>query len=397
MDNLDRGYVAVDLDAVRHNMENMKSNIAEGTKILAVIKTDGYGHGAVPIAHELEELDYVWGYATATAEEAVELKKSGCKKNILILGYTFPYAYDTMICNDIRPTVFREDMLEELEKAAKGLGVRAKIHIKVDTGMSRIGIRPDDTGLAFVKRALECKNLEVEGIFTHLSKADEADKTSARAQAESFESFCEKIETSLGYRVPIKHCSNSAGIIELKGMEMDMVRAGISIYGLWPSDEVKRDIIEIYPALSWISHIIYIKEIEAGEQVSYGGTYEAKSRRKIATVPVGYGDGYPRSLSNKGEVIIKGKRVPIVGRICMDQFMVDVTELEDVSMGDTVTLVGFNGDEHISMEELGELSGRFNYEFASDIGRRMPKVYTKNGKVSEIVSYYPLIVPPHGA
>ena len=392
MKGLERGYVTIDLDNIVFNMDSMKANIAPETKMVGVIKTDGYGHGAIKIAHELEKLEYVWGYATATPEEAMAIREADCVKPILILGYTFPYSYKTMIQNNIRPAVFREDMLDELNQEAMKLNLIANIHIKLDTGMSRIGIRPDDSGVEFVKKALGYSNIKVEGIFTHMARADEYDKKYADAQIKLYKDFVERVEEELNVEIPIKHCSNSAGIVEIAKANLDMVRAGITLYGLYPSDEVSKTAVELKPALSWVSHVVYIKDIEPGTQVSYGGTYVAETRRKIATIPVGYGDGYPRGLSNKGEVLIRGKRAPIIGRVCMDQFMVDVTDIDDVSISDKVTLIGFDGAEHISMEELGDISGRFNYELACDIGKRMPRVYRKNGEVVEIASTYPLML-----
>lgn len=374
----DRGYVAIDLDAIAFNMDQMKHKIKPGTKMIGVIKTDGYGHGAVPIAQVLEKREEVWGYATATPEEAYQLIESGISKHILILGYTFPYCYERLVQDQIRPAVFREDMLSMLGDAALKQNKTLPIHIKVDTGMSRIGIRPDDTGLAFVKKALETAGIVVEGIFTHFARADEMDKTSARKQLKLFRNFCQRIETELGVRIPIQHCSNSAGIVELPDANMDLVRAGITLYGLWPSDQIDQTEIALRPALSWHSHIAYIKEIQTGDCISYGGTFQASEAMKIATIPIGYGDGYPRSLSNKGYVLIAGHRAPIVGRVCMDQFMVDVSSLPEVQQGELVTLIGSNGEEEITMEALGKLSGRFNYELACDIGRRMPRVYYQN-------------------
>ncbi|MDO4512516.1 MAG: alanine racemase [Lachnospiraceae bacterium] len=376
-----RGYVAIDLDAICFNMDQMKQKIAPNTKVLGVIKTDGYGHGAVPIAQVLENREEIWGYATATPEEAYRLIDSGVAKNILILGYTFPYCYDRLVQEQIRPAVFREDMLSALSSAATSQKMSLPIHIKVDTGMSRIGIRPDNTGLAFVKKALETPGIIVEGIFTHFARADESDKTSAQKQLHLFQSFCQRIETELDTRIPLQHCSNSAGILEMKDANMDLVRAGITLYGLWPSDEIDKTRISLKPALSWYSHIAYLKEIQSGDCISYGGTYQASKPMKIATIPIGYGDGYPRSLSNQGYVLIGGKKAPIVGRVCMDQFMVDVTNISAVQEGDMVTLLGTDCREEITMETLGKLSGRFNYELACDIGRRMPRVYYKDKQI----------------
>ncbi len=364
----------ISLDAILANMESMKRNLKEGVQITAVLKTNAYGHGAVEIAKVLEPLDYVWGYAVAAFEEAVELREAGLRKPILLLGYVFPYCYQELAKMNIRPAVFREDMLEQLSAAAKAAGKKIKIHIAVDTGMSRIGIFPDETGLDFVKKALETEGLQVEGMFTHFARADEADRSFTEEQLEKFVWLTEAVKERLGYEIPIRHCSNSAGIIEYPHANMSMVRAGITLYGLWPSDEVRKDIVPLEPVMSLRSHIIYIKEISAGTPVSYGGTWAPDHTVRLATVPVGYGDGWPRSLSNKGYVLIRGQKAPIRGRVCMDQFMVEVTDIPDAAEGDEVTLIGRDGDAYISMEEVGDLSGRFNYELACDINPRVPRV-----------------------
>lgn len=381
MEQYTRVCAHVDLDAILSNLEQMKNNIAGDTQILAVIKADGYGHGAVQIAKELEGISYVFGYAAATPEEALILRRCGMKKPILILGYTFPYCYEDLIREDIRPTVFRADQAKALSEAAVRMGKDARIHIKVDTAMSRIGIRPDESGLSFIKEVMALPGIMVEGIFTHFAKADEADKAPVSGQLALYKEFLEEVSKKCPKNIPIKHCSNSAGIIEIPEANMDIVRPGIILYGLWPSKEVRKDIVLLKPALSLKSHIVYIKEIEEGTQVSYGGTYTARSKRKIATIPVGYADGYPRSLSGKGHVLIHGKKAPILGRVCMDQFMVDITDIDHVKMGDEVTLIGKDGEEELTMEYLGDLSGRFNYELACDITRRVPRVYYKGGKV----------------
>lgn len=387
-ENYQRVYAAIDLDAVCYNMEQMHGNLSAHTKMIGVIKTDGYGHGAVQIGHELEQMDYVFGYAVATAEEALILRQAGLDKPILILGYTFPYCYEDLIRQDIRPAVFREDTIDELSACARRLGKSVKVHVKVDTGMTRVGIRPDESGLAFVDKVLHAEGVELEGMFTHFARADERDKASAMEQLAQIRAFMELVETKLGYCIPVKHCANSAGLIEIREADMDVVRAGITLYGLWPSSEVSRDIVHLQPVLSLKSHIIYIKEVEAGVPVSYGGTYVTPERMRIATIPVGYGDGYPRGLSGKGYVLIRGKRAPIIGRVCMDQFMVSVEEIPEAAEGDEVTLIGTDGGEQITMEELGELSGRFNYELACDLGKRIPRVYLKNGRITATKDYY---------
>lgn len=387
-ENYQRVYAAIDLDAVCYNMEQMHGNLSAHTKMIGVIKTDGYGHGAVQIGRELEQMDYVFGYAVATAEEALILRHAGLEKPILILGYTFPYCYEDLIRQDIRPAVFREDTVDELAACARRLGKSAKVHVKVDTGMTRVGIRPDESGLAFVDKVLHTEGIELEGMFTHFARADERDKTAAMEQLTQIRDFINLAEKESGYRIPVKHCANSAGLIEIREADMDVVRAGITLYGLWPSPEVSRDIVNLHPVLSLKSHIVYIKEVEAGVPVSYGGTYVTPKRMRIATIPVGYGDGYPRGLSGKGYVLIRGRRAPILGRVCMDQFMVSVEEIPEAAEGDEVTLIGTDGKEQITMEELGELSGRFNYELACDLGKRIPRVYLKNGRITATKDYY---------
>ena len=388
LESYQRVWAEVDLDAIWENMVHMKENIAENTKILAVIKTDGYGHGGVPIAKMLEQLDFMFGYAAATYEEAHVLREAGVKKPILILGYTFPYCYEELIREEIRPAVYRRDTVEELAAAAAKVGKKAKVHIKVDTGMGRIGITPDEEGLEFVRFLIEHPELEVEGIFTHFAKSDETDKTSANHQLELFQDFIKKIQTELGITIPVKHCSNSAAILEMPQANMDMVRAGITTYGLYPSEEVSKDIVPLRAAMSLYSHIVYCKTIHAGQSVSYGGLFTAQKDTRVATIPVGYGDGYPRSLSGKGYVLIRGKKAPILGRVCMDQFMVDISEIPGVMEGDKVTLLGVDGTERITAEELGELSGRFNYEFVCDLGKRIPRVYIQHGEITEVRDYF---------
>lgn len=376
-----RGYAEVSLDAILQNLCNMKAVIDENTQMIGVIKTDAYGHGSVPIAQASEQLDFMWGFAVATPEEAMLLRREGIRKPILILGYSFPYCYETLALEDIRPCVFRTDSLPLLQEAAKKTGRVIKVHIKVDTGMGRIGIAPDEKGLAFVEQVLSCDKIEIEGMFTHFARADEFDKTSAREQLARFRQFGEAVEKRFGIHIPLKHCSNSAGILELPEANLDLVRAGVTMYGLYPSDEVSRESITLTPALSLYSHIVFIKTVPAGQPISYGGTYVTEKTMRVATIPMGYGDGYPRSLSNKGCVLICGKRAPILGRVCMDQFMVDVTEIPEAREGDRVVLLGFDGEEHLSAEELGDASGRFNYELVCDFGKRIPRIYTRQGDI----------------
>lgn len=380
MNRYSRVYAEIDLDAVLSNMEAMRGNISEHTQIMAVIKADGYGHGAVEIAEAIDALEYLYGYAVATVEEGLILRNHGITKPILILGYAFPDQYEAMIRAEIRPTVFTEAMAEELSAAAKKTGMDCKIHFAVDTGMGRIGYQVTEEAADEMARLAKLPHIMVEGIFTHFARADETDKTPTFRQIEMFERMVAMLKER-GISIPIHHCSNSAGIVEVPEANMDLVRAGITLYGLWPSEEVDRTKINIKPALSLITHVAYVKELEEGRAISYGGTYVTAEKRKIATIPVGYADGYARSLSNKGDVLIHGKRAPIRGRICMDQFMVDVTDIPDVKNGDEVILIGSDGSETITIEELGRISGRFNYEFVCDLGKRIPRVFVHKGKV----------------
>ena len=375
----ERGVAYVDLDAIISNMDSMHSMLKKDTRMYAVIKTNGYGHGSLPVAKALESVSYVKGYAVATAEEALELRADGIRKDILILSYTFPYSYEKLIAEDVRITVFRKDTLVRLSAAAASVGKNAIVHVAVDTGMGRIGVSPDKNGLDFVKEALDAPNIIVEGIFTHLARADEADKTSALDQLSKFKGFLDDISKQVGAVIPISHISNSAAILELPETYLDAVRAGITMYGLAPSDEVDMSRITLKPAMSLFSHITFVKKVYPGQSISYGGIFTADREMTVATVPLGYGDGYPRTLTGKGEVLVRGKRCPILGRICMDQFMIDVSCFEDIKEGETVTLLGYDGDEHISAEELGEKSGRFNYELVCLIGTRIPRVYTLHG------------------
>ncbi len=380
----ERAWAEVDLDAFTRNLYAIRKTVGSNAGIIGVIKTDGYGHGAVPLAREMEAMDFVTGYAVATAQEGFSLRKAGIRKEIFVLGYTFPSAYPEMIRQRIGAAAFTEQMLSDMAGAAGAVGEKMQIHIAVDTGMSRIGIRPDDSGMEFVRRAKACSQLEIRGIFTHFAESDETDKARANAQFSRFTSFAERIRNEVGLAQVRFHCANSAAILDLPETRLDAVRAGIILYGLWPSDEVDHVHTELEPILSLYSHVIYVKELEAGREISYGGTFRTSAPMRVATIPVGYGDGYPRQLSNKGAVLIRGKRAPILGRICMDQFMADVTEIPGVETGTLVTLIGRDGGEKITMEELGALSGRFNYELACCLGRRVPRIYKKEGKIVQI-------------
>lgn len=367
----------IDLDAVLYNMESMHKKLKPGTKIAAVVKADGYGHGAVEISRVLENLPYLWGYAVATSNEAMQLVEAGRKKPIIILGLSFPEQFEEIVENDLRPAVCTYETAQALSDIAAEKNKVCRIHIKVDTGMSRIGFQVTPESADMVARISKLPNIMIEGIFTHFARADESSKAPAYEQFKQFEKMIAMVEEK-GVQIPLKHCSNSAGIVEIPECNMDMVRAGITLYGLWPSEEVDKTKISLKPVMSLRSRVAYVKELLPGRQISYGGTFTVKKKMTVATVPVGYGDGYARGLSNKGWVLIKGQKAPICGRVCMDQCMVDVTDIPGVKIGDTVTLLGKDADEKITMEQLGELSGRFNYEFACLITPRVPRIYHKN-------------------
>ena len=381
-----RVYAAIRLDAVTANMKAMTDNLPGTTAIMGVVKTDGYGHGAVPVARVIDP--YVKGYAVASIDEAIILRRHGIRKMILVLGVTHESRFEELVHYDLRPTMFRYEEVRRLSGLAVRLGKRANIHLAVDTGMNRIGMKPDEASADMVCRMGRLKGICIEGIFTHFARADERDKAASEAQYRAYMDFVEML-LDRDVAIPICHCSNSASIVEsLASNGLDMVRAGISIYGLYPSDQVGKDGVRLTPALELKSLITYIKTIEPGDEVSYGGTFTADTTMRVATIPVGYGDGYPRSLSGKGFVLVRGKRARILGRICMDQFMVDVTGIPDAGEEDEVTLIGRDGDEFISVEELAALSGGFHYEILCGIGKRVPRVYISGSRIVGKKDYF---------
>lgn len=386
MKGYSRVWAEVNLDAAAANMKAMKAGIPKKTGMIGVVKADGYGHGAVPVAWAIHP--YVEGFAVATPEEAMILRHHGIEKMILILGTVFPDRYEDVIRLDLRPPVYTWEQAEGLSKQAQAMNARVKVHLALDTGMSRIGMKPDRESAALVKRMAGLPGIQIEGMFTHFARADEQDKESARKQYQAYQDFCAMLQEE-NITIPLKHCSNSAGIIEgLESNELDLVRAGISIYGLYPSQEVDRSRVRLTPLLELKSHVAYVKTIEPGTAVSYGGTFVAKQPTRVATIPVGYGDGYPRNLSQKGQVLIRGRKAPILGRVCMDQFMVDVSQIPQVQEGDPVTLIGRDGQEEISVEEVARACGGFHYEICCDLGKRIPRVYRQNGQVIGFKDYF---------
>lgn len=369
-----RVYAQIDLSAIEHNIETIYAHMPIKKPIMAVIKADGYGHGALELARRLEGLECVYGYAAATAEEALKIRSCGLNKPILILGYVFDEDCEQLIANDISLTVFTHEAAKILSDIAVRLDKTVRIHIKVDTGMSRIGVCPNEEGVKIVQSIAALPNVYLEGLFTHYARADEEDKSSAVLQLEKYIKFKSSLD-EIGISFEKYHTSNSAATLEMPDAHFDIVRAGIVMYGLWPSDEVDRSGIDLRPAMSLKSHVVYVKTVPEGTPISYGGTYVTDRVTRVATIPVGYADGYPRSLSSKGRVLINGQSAPILGRVCMDQMMVDVTDIGDVSINDQVVLLGRAGDEEITAEEIGSISGRFNYELVCDISPRVPRVY----------------------
>ena len=369
-----RVHADIDLGAIRHNLEAMHDNLKPTTKMIAVVKTNAYGHGAVEVSKAIDDYPFLWGYAVATVEEGIELKEAGRKKNVIVLGMVFPEQYEEIVDYEIRPAICDLDTAKELSKIAVKKNKICNIHIKIDTGMGRIGFQVNKESAKIIAQISKLPNIYIEGMFSHFARADEKDKKYAYNQMGLYNKMVEYLN-ELSVDIPVKHISNSAGIVEIPDANYDLVRAGITLYGLWPSDEVDRNIIKLEPVMSIKSTVAYVKELDEGSPISYGGTYVTSARRKIATIPVGYGDGYCRGLSNKGYVLIRGQKAPICGRICMDLFMVDVTEIDGVSKGDEVTLLGKDKDLEITMEDLGDMSGRFNYEFACLITSRVPRYY----------------------
>lgn len=387
MKKYSRVCAKVDLDAVEYNIEKMKENLRDGVKMTAVLKADGYGHGAVQIARLLSDKEYIWGFAVATADEAVILRKAGITKPLIVLGSVFPEHLEEMIRLDVRMTVYTKDRVEDLSKLAEKLQRPVYIHVKIDTGMSRLGYMPGEDSASEIASFKALPYVVMEGMYTHFAKADETDKEFTKKQMEDYLWMKDRLQEK-GVEFAYYHCSNSAGIIDIPEANLNLVRAGIATYGLYPSEEVKKENVPLKPALELISHVAHVKWVEPGTPVSYGSTFVTEKKTKIVTVPVGYGDGYPRSLSNRGYVLIKGKKARILGRVCMDQFMVDATKIEDVKYGDEVVLIGSSEEEILPVETLSVLSERFNYEFVCDLGKRIPREYIRGGEVVEQADYF---------
>ena len=378
MEKYYRTYAEVSLKAIEHNVEEAAKRILPGTKILAIVKADAYGHGAVRVAKDLENrVDF---YGVATLEEGIELYEAGIRKPILCLGYISPREFGEMIRADIRPSIFHRDDALALDREAEKLGKKAKYHIALDTGMTRIGFQVTEKDADTIAEIAALPHIELEGMFTHLSCCDQQDQTYSKEQFARYDRMLAMLKER-NVRIPIRHVSNSAAVEEFGAQEphrFDMVRLGITNYGCYPSEDVQKQNLDLIPALQWRAHVIHVKNVGPGVGVSYGATYvTSRPETKIATLSVGYADGYPRALSGKGRVLIHGQYAPILGRVCMDQMRVDVTDIPAVKVEDVVTLVGHDGNGFIPIEEIADASCRFNYEMLCNISGRVVRLYDK--------------------
>lgn len=378
-----RTYVNIDLDAINFNIDNVLRKLDGRAKLLAVIKANAYGHGAVEVGRALaDKCDF---FGVACVDEAMELVNAGIKNDILVLGRVSAYNYENVVKHNIRIPIFTLEDAKALSEVAVKNNKTALFHFCVDTGMSRIGFQVNDESADICTEICALPNIKAEGLFSHFATADEKDLTKAIAQRDKFVKFANMLEDR-GIEIPIKHINNSAGIMVFDEM-FDMVRSGIITYGLYPSADVDESLIDIKPAMEWKSHISHIKTLEKGREISYGGTFTTTRDTVVATIPVGYADGYPRCLSNIGRVIINGHYANILGRVCMDQFMVDVTDIPDVKLEDEVILVGRQGDCVLSMEEVSNNAHSFNYELPCRVALRVPRLYYENGKLIKTVKY----------
>ncbi len=372
-----RSFACVDVGAIKNNFDELKKCLPESTKTMAVVKADAYGHGSVKVAKALENrADY---FAVAVIDEALELRESGIENPILILTYTSPYQFEELINNGLIPTVYKFSDAKRLSETAQKLQKKVVIHVAVDTGMSRIGFADTSESVEIIKKIADLPFVEIEGIFSHFACADCKDKSCALSQKKRFDNFVSMLEKE-GINIPFKHINNSAGTIDFD-FSYDIVRIGIALYGLYPSDEVDKTKVKLTPAMEVFSHIIHIKDIEKGVSVGYGHTYTAPEKRTVATVCIGYADGFNRAFSNRGYVLINGKKAPIIGKVCMDQIMVDITDIENVKVGDFAVIMGRSGDEVITAEQLGEMSDSFNYEIICTFMPRVIRVHCENGKI----------------
>ena len=377
----DNTYVEIDLDAIASNIEAVHEK--SGVQVMAVIKADAYGHGAIQVARLLQDKCAFFGVSSML--EALELRQAGLRNPILILGHTPVSAFPAAVHEEIRPAIFHYEDALALSREAVRQGKTAAFHFAVDTGMSRIGFQATQASADLCAKIAQLPGLYPEGLFSHFATADCADLTRARLQARLFDDF-DRMLRDRGVHIPLRHLDNSAGLMNFPN-HYEMVRSGIVTYGMYPSEDVSPALLPLRPALQWLSRVTHVKTLEPGREISYGGTFVTDRPTRVATVPVGYADGYRRSLSSRFYVLIHGQRAPILGRVCMDQMMVDVTDIPDVALEDKVTLVGRDGSEEITMEQIAAAADSFNYEFVCGISRRVPRIYTQNGQVVHSVRY----------
>lgn len=364
-------WAEVDLKALEHNVQEISQHLKPGCQLMAMVKANAYGHGVIPVAKRVLEAGASW-LAVATVDEALQLVEDGISAPTLVLGYIEPAHATVVVEHNLRATVFSREQAAALGAAAINLGKTARIHLKVDTGMGRLGMLADQAGLAEAVAIAHTPGVEVEGIYTHLPVADIADKTTAWHQAALYQQFITDLETEAAITIPIQHLGNSAIILDMPELQFDMVRAGIILYGLYPSAEVDRQEVKLQEVMRFLTHVAYIKEVPAGYGIGYGHTYVTSRPTMVATLPVGYADGYPRHLSNRGVVGIGGRTAPVIGRVCMDQIMVDVTDLPPVAVGDEVVIFGREADG-VTAETLAELAGTISYELVTMVSSRVPR------------------------
>lgn len=374
----------IDLDAVDFNIKSIIKRVGGRAKIIGTVKADAYGHGAVEVSKVLEE-NGIDMFSVAMIDEGINLRNNGIKAPILVLGLTPPKYVKEAVEYDLIQTVSDYNTAEAISKAAKELNKKAVIHIKIDTGMGRIGFRPEKEAFDEIENISKLENIEINGIFTHFCTSDEKDKTFTYVQKEKFVYAVNELEKR-GINIPLKHASASAGLMDFDDLFFNAVRPGIILYGYYPSDDVMKDRLPIKPVMSLKSYVMYIKDIENGDTIGYGRTYMANEKRTIATIPAGYADGYNRLLSNKGCVLINGKRAQLKGRICMDQCMADITGI-NAKQWDEVVLMGKQGNEEITADEIANEIGTISYEVLCMVSKRVPRVYIKNGKVQKEINF----------
>ncbi len=383
---LNRAWAEISLDNIAHNIREIRRITGKSAEIMGVVKADAYGHGVMEVAKTLLE-NGASRFAVSMLDEAIQLRRAGIEVPILILGYTDPRRANEIIQNDVTQSVFSHDLAQALSDEAVRQGKKVKIHIKIDTGMSRIGFLPGYNAVKNVVEISRLPNIIIEGLFTHFATADEKNREYTNTQFERFMSICCELQR-IGIHIPVKHCANSAAIIEYPEMHLDMVRPGIILYGMYPSDDVNKAKIDLKPAMTLKANVIMVKEVEKNTSISYGRIFTTGRTSKIATIPIGYADGFNRMLSNKGKVLINGEFAPVVGRVCMDQCMVDITDIgSSVEVGDEVVLIGAQGQNNITAEDVAQTIGMINYELVCIVGKRIPRAFVKDGKISKILNY----------